>query len=134
MTSLTITVNGEKTQAHITKKIHERIIINFLDLIVMTKLKEQPSNGYNLISLIKNKYGFLISSSTVYSLLYSLERSKLIASLWDENKRVYTITDQGKQTLETIKNSKNAYVECDENGKPKSACKCFITQASFSRV
>jgi DNA-binding PadR family transcriptional regulator len=43
-----------------------------------------------------------LSSGTVYSLLYALERKGLIEGAWKERKRAYSLTDKGKGTIETI--------------------------------
>lgn len=71
----------------------------------MAELQNRPLSGYDAISYIHNKFGFLASSGTVYSLLYSLERSGLIEGVWIERKRVYKLTQKGSMTIETILNS-----------------------------
>ena len=86
MVALTITVNGEKSEARIIQKMHERVIKSFMDTIIMTELQNGPISGYDVISYIHNKFGFLASSGTVYSLLYSLERNGLIEGIWIERK------------------------------------------------
>jgi len=102
MTALTIILSGEKLEGKILKKMHERIIKNFMDIIIMAELKEGPLSGYDVISYIHNKFHLLVSSGTVYSLLYSLERNGLIEGTWNERKRVYRLTEKGKKTIETI--------------------------------
>jgi DNA-binding PadR family transcriptional regulator len=99
MVALTITINGEKSEARIIKKMHERVIKSFMDTIIMA------ISGYDVISYIHNRFGFLVSSGTVYSLLYSLERNGLVEGLWIERKRVYKLTAKGNQTITTILNS-----------------------------
>ena len=105
LVALTITVNGEKSEARIIKKMHERVIKTFLDTIIMAELQNGPISGYDVISYIHNKFGFLVSSGTVYSLLYSLERNGLIEGIWVERKRLYNLTEKGAKTIETILNS-----------------------------
>jgi DNA-binding PadR family transcriptional regulator len=105
MVALTITVNGEKSEARILKKMHERMIKNFMDTIIMAELQNGPISGYDVITYIHHRFGFLASSGTVYSLLYSLERHGLVEGLWIERKRVYKLTEKGSQTIETIINS-----------------------------
>jgi DNA-binding PadR family transcriptional regulator len=105
MVALTITINGEKSEARIVKKMHERIIKSFLDTIIMAELQNGAISGYDVISYIHNKFGFLVSSGTVYSLLYSLERNHLVEGVWIERKRVYKLTEKGTQTIQTILNS-----------------------------
>ncbi len=105
MVALTITINGEKSEARIIKKMHERVIKTFLDTIIMAELQNAAISGYDVISFIHNRFGFLVSSGTVYSLLYSLERNHLVEGVWVERKRVYKLTPKGEQTIQTILNS-----------------------------
>ncbi|MEM3770245.1 MAG: PadR family transcriptional regulator [Candidatus Bathyarchaeia archaeon] len=102
MTALTIIVGGGKLEGKILKKIHERIIKNFMDIIILAELRNGSMSGYDVISFIHNKFHLLVSSGTVYSLLYSLERNGLIEGTWNERKRVYKLTEKGVKTIETI--------------------------------
>jgi DNA-binding PadR family transcriptional regulator len=102
MVLLAISLNGEKMEARILKKIHERIIKSFMDTIVMSELRSGPISGYDVISHIHSRFGLLLSSGTVYSLLYSLERNELIEGIWVERKRVYKLTEKGLNTIEVI--------------------------------
>jgi len=105
MTALTIIVGGDKLEGKILKKMHERIIKNFMDIIILAELKDGPLSGYDVISFIHTKFHLLVSSGTVYSLLYSLERNGVIEGTWNERKRVYRLTDKGKRTIETLLNA-----------------------------
>jgi DNA-binding PadR family transcriptional regulator len=102
MVALTITVNGEKSETRIIKKMHERVIKTFLDTIIMNELQNGPLSGYDVISYIHTKYGYLVSSGTVYSLLYSLERNSLVEGIWIDRKRTYKLTPKGTQTIQAI--------------------------------
>ncbi len=105
MVALTVILNNEKLEGRILKKMHERIIKNFMDIIIMTELRNGPLSGYDVISYIHNKFNLLISSGTIYSLLYSLERNGLVEGVWDERKRIYKLTEKGQKTIETILNA-----------------------------
>ncbi len=59
-------------------------------------------SGYDIIGLVHKRFNVLVSSGTVYSLLYSLERDGLVMADMDKRKRVYTLTSKGEQTLETV--------------------------------
>jgi DNA-binding PadR family transcriptional regulator len=107
MVALTITVTNEKSEARIIKKMHERVIKNFMDTIIMSELQNGAISGYDVISFIRTKFGFLVSSGTVYSLLYSLERNGLVEGAWIERKRVYKLTEKGAKTIETILSSQD---------------------------
>jgi DNA-binding PadR family transcriptional regulator len=102
MVALTVILSNEKMEGRILKKMHERIIKNFMDIIIMAELRNGPLSGYDVISYIHNKFNLLVSSGTVYSLLYSLERNGLVEGVWDERKRIYKLTEKGKKTIETI--------------------------------
>ena len=102
MFALTVVVNNGKMEGRVIKKLHERIIKSFMDIIVMAELVRGPLSGYDVISCIHNKFNLLVSSGIVYSLMYSLERNNLVEGEWNERKRTYRLTDKGKKTIETI--------------------------------
>ena len=70
-----------------------------MDIIILAELRNGPISGYDVISFIHDKFHLLVSSGTVYSLLYSLERNGLIEGTWNERKRVYKLTEKGKKTI-----------------------------------
>jgi DNA-binding PadR family transcriptional regulator len=102
MTALTVIVGGGKLEGKILKKMHERIIKNFMDIIILAELRSGSLSGYDVISFIHNRFHLLVSSGTVYSLLYSLERNGLIEGTWNERKRVYRLTEKGEKTIDTV--------------------------------
>jgi len=102
MVALTVILSSGKLEGRILKKMHERIIKNFMDIIIMTELRNGSLSGYDVISYIHNKFNLLVSSGTVYSLLYSLERNGLVEGLWEERKRVYKLTEKGEKTIDTL--------------------------------
>ncbi|MBX5326582.1 MAG: PadR family transcriptional regulator [Candidatus Bathyarchaeia archaeon] len=89
-------------EANVLRRMHERIIKNFMDILILAELKNGAMSGYDVIAFIHNKFHLLVSSGTVYSLLYSLERNGLIEGKWNERKRVYKLTDKGDRTIQTI--------------------------------
>jgi hypothetical protein len=56
--------NGFETR--ILRDMHERMIKNFMHVIVMTELRAGPLSGYDVISYINAKFNVLMSSGTVY--------------------------------------------------------------------
>jgi DNA-binding PadR family transcriptional regulator len=102
MVALTVILSSGRLEGRILKKMHERIIKNFMDIIIMTELRNSSLSGYDVISYIHNKFNLLVSSGTVYSLLYSLERNGLVEGIWDERKRVYKLTEKGEKTINTL--------------------------------
>jgi len=65
-------------EANVSKKMHERIIKSFMDVLILAELRNDSLSGYDVIAFIHNKFRLLVSSGTVYSLLNSLEQNGLI--------------------------------------------------------
>ena len=88
-------------QENSRRKIKERIVSSFLDYIVLGHyLKGGTFSGYDVLQFIHQQYGFFISTGTVYSTLYSMERNGLLGGLDSAKKRLFNVTDKGKFTYE----------------------------------
>jgi DNA-binding PadR family transcriptional regulator len=78
----------------------------FLESCLLVLLCHESGYGYSLMTGLKD-YGFHIDEmdiSILYRALRDLESAGLVSSSWDENslgpqRRVYTITAQGEETL-----------------------------------
>lgn len=89
-------------ELEILENLRERTIKNFIDLLVLAKLNNgHTMSGHDVVTTIHNNFHIRISSGTVYSVVYSLERNGLIEGSRDRKKRVYKLTDKGKQTIKT---------------------------------
>jgi len=86
----------------ILEKLRRRAIKNFMDILVLTEINKDSLSGYDAIAHIHKKFGILVSSGTVYSLLYSLERDGLIKGEWNQRKRVYKLTEKGEQNIKVV--------------------------------
>lgn len=94
------------------KKMRRRIVKNFLDIIFLSELKKtEPISAYALMNLVHKKFGFLISAGTVYALLYSMERKELVIGEATENKRIYRLSENGKETIDIIIDSKEEILQ-----------------------
>ena len=47
-------ITMEKVEAQIIKKMNERIIKNFLDVIIMSELRNGALSGYDIISFVSD--------------------------------------------------------------------------------
>ena len=86
----------------VLKNMHRRIIRNFLDVLILSELRSGPMSGYDFIAYINDKFHLLLSSGSVYSILYSLERQGLITGVQNQRRRVYRLTERGAQTIKAI--------------------------------
>jgi len=89
-------------ESEILMKMNRRIVRIFLDVLILLKLRNAPLSGYDIISYIHKRFDMLISSGTVYSRLYHLERDGLIKGELVQRKRVYTLAEKGRETVKTI--------------------------------
>lgn len=94
-------------ETNVIEKIHRRIIKSFLDVLVLAELRKNVMSGYDIIGFIHSKFRMLVSSGTVYSLLYSMERKGLIRGRWDQKKRIYMLTEKGEEIIKAILNANN---------------------------
>jgi len=88
-------------------KIHRRVISNFLDFLILLKLRNGSLSDQEAVSYIQKRFSIVISSGTVYSCLHYLEKEKLIQAKWDRKKKVYTLTEKGEQMVKTVLNMRD---------------------------
>jgi DNA-binding PadR family transcriptional regulator len=72
-----------------------------IKFLLLELLSEQPGHGYDLIKRMETRYGGFrrLSPGSVYPTLQLLEDGGYVTSETTEGKRVYTITDEGRQFL-----------------------------------
>ena len=90
------------------RRMHERIVKNFMDIFILAELFDEPLSGYDLAGLIHKKFNLLMSSGTIYSILYSLERDELVKGRWTERRRAYTLTEKGLKALQDFSDAYDA--------------------------
>ncbi len=72
-----------------------------LKLVILDLLKDKPRHGYDIIQELENKFHGFYSPSpgSVYPILQLLEDQGYVTSGQQTGKKVYTITEEGKQFL-----------------------------------
>jgi len=106
---------GVELESEILAQMHRRIVQNFLDAVILLALMKHPLSGYDVISFVHNKFHVWLSSATVYSYLYALERDGLIKGAYAQRKRVYALTERGKETVTALSNAKSKILEFVSN-------------------
>jgi len=92
--------NEEILDADILTDIKRRMIKEFLDLIILTTVSKCPYSGYDIIRHIFSEYNILLSSGTVYSTLYALERDRLLTGTLCGRKRMYKLDIKGRKYIQ----------------------------------
>jgi DNA-binding PadR family transcriptional regulator len=110
-------------------RIREKIFHALFDFIVLEYVKENGIlAGYDFMMHIRQRYGIVLSSGTVYSKIYALERRGLLKGKWDERKRVYTLTKKGEAALNSILSDPLARQILKLLGKPLSGVEAEVTK------
>lgn len=88
---------------------HSPLTISLLEPTLLLLINQQPAHGYTLLHDLEEREMGGIHPSVVYRTLRDLEVLEWIESSWDIDKtlgpprRIYTITDLGKQALSNWK-------------------------------
>ena len=93
-----------------------------IKFILLELLSEHPSHGYDLIKEMETRYGGFrrLSPGSVYPTLQLLEEGGYLKSAQEGGKRIYTITDEGRQLL-----AERAQQETSDS--PWDSFKSFVT-------
>src|SRR5215471_6559219 len=71
-------------------------------IAILSLLSEGPKHGYQLMKEMKERSGgtYRASPGSVYPTLQQLENEKLIQSVTEEGRRVYSLTAAGREELD----------------------------------
>jgi DNA-binding PadR family transcriptional regulator len=75
---------------------------------VLAMLVDGPRHGYEIMLAIEAQRGFRPSPGSIYPALQMLDDGDFVSSREVDGKRVYTITDKGRELLQTYRDSPNA--------------------------
>jgi len=91
------------------KQLQAQTIRGLRYFIVLQLLKIQPMHGYQIITVIRKKFGIYLGPSSVYPLLKDLEDWEYVESTWETKdyhpKRIYALTSQGENLLNYMEHS-----------------------------
>lgn len=78
--------------------------IDNLWVYILSLIKQEPMHAYQIQKEIEKKFGFQAGKITPYRVLYRLENEGFVESEFQERKRIYQITEKGKEELQKAKN------------------------------
>src|SRR3990170_7768609 len=91
-----------ESSSNLANKLEKRVIQDFMDIYILEEMEKRSLSGYDIIVLVQKGFGLLVSSGTVYSLIYSMERDGWIKGVWNERKRVYELTEKAQHEARII--------------------------------
>jgi DNA-binding PadR family transcriptional regulator len=84
-------------------------IKGLIDMIILRYSEQEEMQGYQLITKMRADFGVSLGPSSVYSLLWLIEKKGYIKSALSMNserpRKVYQISDQGKSFLSASENT-----------------------------
>jgi DNA-binding PadR family transcriptional regulator len=97
------------------KEIVQRITRNLLDIQILKLVKAEPMWGYKIKKQIETQYGIKLRHGALYPLLNKLEREGFLKSQKQQQggrtRKTYTITQKGKEYIETYHNVLKEQIE-----------------------
>jgi DNA-binding PadR family transcriptional regulator len=87
--------------------MRERLVTDFLDTLILLKMKNKPLTGNDIISYVHKRFDVLVRLGTVYSCLHHLEKEELIIGKSGLNERIYSLTEKGRETAESWLSMRN---------------------------
>lgn len=98
----------DQTNAAFTTELEQRLVRDFLDILILQLVEAQPTWGYMIIKKTESAYGVKLRHGALYPMLNSLQTRGLIRSKKQLEKgrvrKVYEITPEGEKMLD-------AYIE-----------------------
>jgi DNA-binding PadR family transcriptional regulator len=92
------------SKSEIIPDLDLRLIHDFMDVLILKVLRNDTcATGYSLIRYFHQRFHIIVSSGTVYSKLYRLERQGFLEGTSDGRRRVYRLTKRGEDYLSTVR-------------------------------
>jgi DNA-binding PadR family transcriptional regulator len=108
-----------------------------LKYLILECLKDKPSYGYEIIRALEERFhGFYMPSpGTVYPTLQMLQEMGYITAAEKEDKKIYTITEEGRKFLDKQKEFRERIKSQMENQwNPKHVDDIMETMREFERL
>ncbi|WP_240931282.1 PadR family transcriptional regulator [Acidianus sulfidivorans] len=116
-------------------------------MLILEALDKKPMHAYEIIKSIETKFNGIYKPSpgSIYPVLKQLISSDLVTVEEKENKKIYSITDKGKETLKEMK-SEVKYIFSSKNQYRKLVSELFdlglilynykdnINEENFSKI
>jgi DNA-binding PadR family transcriptional regulator len=82
-------------------EITGRHVKAFLDLLILGILNDKPMYGYKIIAAIHKEFGVLLSPGSLYPLLHTLEKKRMVESQFQGARIFYSVTSNGKKIFKS---------------------------------
>lgn len=94
-------------ESELLMQMNERIVKNFLDMLILIELKRGPLSTRELASILRKRFGEIVDFSLVDSNVNFLEKEGLIISGKAKSSKAYALTMKGEEKVRAFLNSKD---------------------------
>jgi DNA-binding PadR family transcriptional regulator len=108
------------------RRIGEKHLKTFLDIVILAILNGEPTYGYKIIAAIHKEFGVLLSPGSLYPLLHLLEENQVIESHSIKGKTVYQATPKGKEDFQRLLAAYNASTKKMSNFVRNNGISSFV--------
>lgn len=77
-----------------------------LDIVILSILEKEDKTGYSLMKSMQESIGWKPSPGSIYPSLKNLLNKKYVSVIKKDNKKIYSLTKEGKSFLEEFKKHK----------------------------
>jgi len=63
-------------EIEVPKDLRVKMVKSFMEIFILVQLRENAVSGYDIIASIHEKFGVMVSSGTVYTRIYRMERQQ----------------------------------------------------------
>lgn len=75
--------------------VRHRCVKVFLDMIILSSLKERELSGYDVIKIVYDRFGVLLGPGSIYPVLNYLKGKNIVYEKDAERKKLYSLTEEG---------------------------------------
>ncbi len=88
--------NSKEEEKHILN-LRKKTLLGVIDILTLNWIKKQPLCGQDIRDMIKAEFAINIGAGTLYPILYNLQNKGFIESKLYNKKKMYFLTQKGKQ-------------------------------------
>ena len=105
-------------KAEMLTKLYKQLTQNFLDIIILKKLRKRKMRLCELSKSLKREFYISIDTKKLHKTVKSMKDKKLLEICEIEGRKFYCLTNEGERTVETIRRLEDQIHEIVLNAVP----------------
>ena len=105
-------------KAEMLTKLYKQLTQNFLDIIILKKLRKRKMRLCELSKSLKREFYISIDTKKLHKTVKSMKDEKLLEICEIDGRKFYRLTNEGERTVETIRRLEDQIHEIVLNAVP----------------